>query len=263
MTLDDDYRIRILLLPRRRKAIDLSLSNEPGLAPSSPDLYLGFRFRSPLDSAISFSRSRSVGAWFSDRRGRCRRVKSRVFISDPDVPAGAIHASPPAGAAIYGFANFHLNSRTASFSAHVSSSAPRPIGGGLSRIFSSSAATRHVGGDDLRCDRPDELGSSYSYSSSPFKCGDHSPTSVFHGPCSGSGSSRSPPRMRNPIGSDWRTGKDGFFKRFVRNAVSPCLDYDSPSFSGSHFCIEEWPFGFDDCTMDMMPKSCFKGSVKA
>ncbi|XP_042399961.1 probable GTP diphosphokinase RSH3, chloroplastic [Zingiber officinale] len=168
------------------------------------------------------------------------------------VPTIALYASPSAGAAIYGFADFDLNSRSTSLAAHVSSSAPRPIGGGLSRIFSSSAATRHVGGDDLRCDRPDELGSSYSYSSSPFKCRDHSPASVFHGPCSGSGSARSPPRMRNPIGSDWRTGKDGFFKRFVRNAVSPCLDYDSPSFSGSHFCIEELPFGFDDCTMDMM-----------
>ncbi|XP_042468654.1 probable GTP diphosphokinase RSH3, chloroplastic [Zingiber officinale] len=171
------------------------------------------------------------------------------------VPAIALYPIPPAGSAIYGFQDLDINSR-AGATAHASSSAPKPIVGGLSRIFSSTAAARHSGADDFRYDRSDELGSSYS--SSLFKCREHSPMSVFHGPCSGSGSgsSRSPPRAGNPrewTGGDWRTGKDGFFKRFVRDAANPSLDFDSPSFYSSDFCEEELPFGFDDSPMDTMP----------
>ncbi|KAG6517721.1 probable GTP diphosphokinase RSH3, chloroplastic [Zingiber officinale] len=171
------------------------------------------------------------------------------------VPAIALYPIPPAGSAIYGFQDLDINSRAAA-AAHASSSAPKPIVGGLSRIFSSTAAARHAGADDFRYDRSDELGSSYS--SSLFKCREHSPMSVFHGPCSGSGSgsSRSPPRAGNPrewTGGDWRTGKDGFFKRFVRDAANPSLDFGSPSFYSSDFCEEELPFGFDDSPMDTMP----------
>ncbi|WOL13710.1 hypothetical protein Cni_G22487 [Canna indica] len=192
------------------------------------------------------------------------------------VPAIALYTSPPAGvcstshhschvAVSYGFPEFDLNPRPAASSSAASSSsagvAQKSIVGGLSRIFSSTATARHVGADDLGCfryDRSDELGSSYSYSSSPFKCREQSPMSVFQGPvsCSGSGSSKSPPLARTPrewMGGDWRTGKDRLFKGFIRNAVSPFLDYDSPSFPmpiGSTFSVEELPFGLNESLID-------------
>ncbi|URE37501.1 HD domain containing protein [Musa troglodytarum] len=186
------------------------------------------------------------------------------------VPAIALYASPPSGVcsthhhhscqitASHSSTDLDLNPRAAvpAASSSASSSAAaavsqKPIVGGLSRIFSSTApaaaASRHVSAsgfvstDDLgsfRHDRSDDLGSLYSYSlsSSPFKCREHSPVSVFQGPvtCSGSGSSKSPPLVRTPrewLGGDWRTGRDRLFKGFIRNALSPCLVYDSPSFS--------------------------------
>ncbi|WOL06640.1 putative GTP diphosphokinase RSH2, chloroplastic [Canna indica] len=205
------------------------------------------------------------------------------------VPAIALYASPPSGvcstahhpcqiAASHASSDFDLNPRAASAASSSSSSAAgaiaqKPIVGGLSRIFSSTgAAARHVsspgfaGTDELgsfRHDRSDELGSSYSYSysSSSFKGREHSPVSVFQGPvsCCGSGSSKSPPLVRTPrewMGGDWRTGKDRLFKGFIRNALSPCLDYGSSSFpvaSGSSICVEELPFGLDDNPIDAVP----------
>ncbi|CAL9133417.1 unnamed protein product [Musa textilis] len=71
-----------------------------------------------------------------------------------------------------------------------------------------------------------------------------------------SGSSKSPPLVRTPrewLGGDWRTGRDRLFKGFIRNALSPCLVYDSPSFStpnGGSVSVEELPFGLDDSMID-------------
>ncbi|XP_072953022.1 probable GTP diphosphokinase RSH2, chloroplastic [Typha angustifolia] len=103
--------------------------------------------------------------------------------------------------------------------------------GGLSCLFSSATASRHVssGFSDevglLWNERSDDLGSSISYSSSPFKCRDHShsPVSVFHGPASYGGGGC--PR------SDWRAGRDRLFNGFVTNALGSCLDY-APSCKG-------------------------------
>ncbi|CAL9777427.1 unnamed protein product [Musa acuminata subsp. burmannicoides] len=207
------------------------------------------------------------------------------------VPAIALYASPPSGVcsthhhhscqitASHSSTDLDLNPRAAAPVASSSASSAaaavsqKPIVGGLSRIFSSTApaaaASRHVSAsgfvstDELgsfRHDRSDDLGSLYSYSlsSSPFKGREHSPVSVFQGPvtCSGSGSSKSPPLVRTPrewMGGDWRTGKDRLFKGFIRNALSPCLVYDSPSFStpnGGTVSVEELPFGLDDSTID-------------
>ncbi|CAL9039182.1 probable GTP diphosphokinase RSH2, chloroplastic [Musa acuminata AAA Group] len=207
------------------------------------------------------------------------------------VPAIALYASPPSGVcsthhhhscqitASHSSTDLDLNPRAAAPVASSSASSAaaavsqKPIVGGLSRIFSSTApaaaASRHVSAsgfvstDELgsfRHDRSDDLGSLYSYSlsSSPFKGREHSPVSVFQGPvtCSGSGSSKSPPLVRTPrewMGGDWRTGKDRLFKGFIRNALSPCLVYDSPSFStpnGGTVSVEELPFGLDDSMID-------------
>lgn len=205
------------------------------------------------------------------------------------MPTIALYASPPTGvcstahhscqiAVSHGSSDFDLNPRASASSASAPSSSSsavsqKSIVGGLSLIFSSpaaAAATRHVssscfaGGDEIgsfRHDRSDELGSSYSYSSSPFKCREHSPVSVFQGPvsCSGSGSSKSPPSVRTSRewrGGDWRTGKDRLFKGFIRNALNPCLDYNPASLpkpSGSTFCDEVFPFGLDESLIDMAP----------
>ncbi|XP_074575439.1 putative GTP diphosphokinase RSH2, chloroplastic [Curcuma longa] len=153
-------------------------------------------------------------------------------------------------------ADFDLNPRGGSVAPSSSSAAAvagsqKPIVGGLSRIFSASAADL----GSFRHDRSDELGSSYTYSPSPFKCREPSPVTVFRGPasCSGSGSSRSPPFVRTPrewMGGDRRTGKD---RLFIRNAVSSCLDYASPDFtssSGNAVDVEELPFGLEDSAID-------------
>ncbi|RRT55515.1 hypothetical protein B296_00011436 [Ensete ventricosum] len=205
------------------------------------------------------------------------------------VPTIALYASPPTGVCStahhscqipvsHGSSDFDLIPRASASSASAPSSSSsavsqKSIVGGLSLIFSSpaaAAATRHVssscfaGGDEIgsfRHDRSDELGSSYSYSSSPFKCREHSPVSVFQGPvsCSGSGSSKSPPSVRTSRewrGGDWKTGKDRLFKGFIRNALNPCLDYNPASLpmpSGSTFCDEVFPFGLDESLIDMAP----------
>ncbi|RZS13725.1 hypothetical protein BHM03_00045346 [Ensete ventricosum] len=207
------------------------------------------------------------------------------------VPAIALYASPPSGVcsthhhscqitASHSSTDLDLNPRSAAPAASSSAASSaaaavsqKPIVGGLSRIFSSTApaaaASRHVSAsgfvstDELgsfRHDRSDDLGSLYSYSlsSSPFKCREHSPVSVFQGPvtCSRTGSSKSPPLARTPrewMGGDWRTGKDRLFKGFIRNALSPCLVYDSPSFSTPNdgtVSVEELPFGLDDSMND-------------
>ncbi|KAJ4958090.1 hypothetical protein NE237_025201 [Protea cynaroides] len=178
------------------------------------------------------------------------------------VPTIALYASPPGSVCTtphpcqinsHASSDYDLNSRPPSSSPSSASSVQRPIVGGLSCLF-SSPSLRHAssfsgGGDELGSlwhDRGEELSSSFSYSpysslSSSLKCRDHSPVSVFQGPisCSSGGvaSSRSPPmriaRERSGdlhIQSSYRTGSNGLFNGFVRNALGSCLDYDSPSF---------------------------------
>ncbi|XP_072998474.1 probable GTP diphosphokinase RSH2, chloroplastic [Typha latifolia] len=204
------------------------------------------------------------------------------------VPAIALYASPAGGvcsaphhssqiSASHGFPDFDIISSSASPSS--STSAQKPIAGGLSCLFSSSAAaTRHgpsstfTGGDEIGSlwhERSDEIGSSYSYSSYPssssFKCRDHSPVSVLQGPvsCSGSGTSRSPPVLRPPrewMGSDWKAGRDRLFSGFVRNALGSCLDYVSPSLPlqgggqvESGIDVEELTFELDEMEPSIEP----------
>ncbi|KAG6520924.1 probable GTP diphosphokinase RSH2, chloroplastic [Zingiber officinale] len=163
-------------------------------------------------------------------------------------------------------ADFDLNPRASSVAPSSSAAAAaaaaagshKPIVGGLSRIFSASAGSHAADLGSFRHDRSDELGSSYTYSPSPFKCREPSPVTVFRGPasCSGSGSSKSPPFVRTPrewMGGDRRTGKDRPFKGFTRNAISSCLDYASPDFISSSrntVDVEELPFGLDTSVID-------------
>lgn len=173
------------------------------------------------------------------------------------VPTIALYASPPSSVCSTPYpcsssSDYDVNPRPPAAAA-----AQKPIVGGLSRLFASAASVRHPStsssfpGDEigtLRHDRGagaggsscDDFGSSFCYSSSPFKCRDQSPASVFHGPvsCGSVGSSRSPPSApriaRNgdlyPPAYSFPSGRDRLFNGFVRNALGSCVDYDSPSF---------------------------------
>ncbi|XP_043704507.1 probable GTP diphosphokinase RSH2, chloroplastic [Telopea speciosissima] len=199
------------------------------------------------------------------------------------VPTIALYASPPSSVCStphpcqinsHAYSDYELNPRPPSSSP---SSAQKPIVGGLSCLF-SSPSVRHAssfsgGGDELGSiwhERGEELSSSFSYSpysslSSSLKCRDHSPVSVFQGPvsCSSGGvtSSRSPPmriaRERNGdlhLQASCRTGGNGLFNGFVRNALGSCLDYDSPSFpmpgnldaDSSVTLVDEFTFNMED-----------------
>ncbi|XP_068662223.1 probable GTP diphosphokinase RSH2, chloroplastic [Aristolochia californica] len=172
------------------------------------------------------------------------------------VPTIALYASPPGSVCSTPYP-YQINSHTSSdydISSRPSSSAStqKPIVGGLSCLF-SSPSVRHASssstfaGDDLGSlwhDRSEDFSSSFSYSpysslTSSLKCRDQSPVSVFQGPvsCSAASSSRSPPtrslRDRNGdinLQASFRANRDGLFNGFVRNALGPCLDYDSSSF---------------------------------
>ncbi|ONK66102.1 uncharacterized protein A4U43_C06F4170 [Asparagus officinalis] len=164
------------------------------------------------------------------------------------VPAIALYAGPPSS----------VCSSIASSSSHCSpdhdlnpnpSSAQKPIAGGLSCLFSSSPSVRHSisNNEDLNSlwhDRSEDLSSSFSYSSysSSFKCRDPSPISVFNGPVSCTGSSKSSPLMRIP--RDWR--KDRIFSGFVRNALGSCLDFSNSVGFGGGVDVEELTFDLDD-----------------
>ncbi|XP_010261860.1 PREDICTED: probable GTP diphosphokinase RSH2, chloroplastic [Nelumbo nucifera] len=200
------------------------------------------------------------------------------------VPTIALYASPPSSVCStphpcsinsYGSSDYELNPRPPSSTSSSTSSAQKPIVGGLSCLF-SSPSVRHAssssfsgGGDDLGGalwhDRGEELSSSFCYSpysslSSSLKCRDQSPVSVFQGPVScssgGVGSSRSPPmRIARDRSLDLhRAGRDGLFNGFVRNALGSCLDYDSPSFpmpggldeDSSVTVVDEFTFNMED-----------------
>lgn len=174
------------------------------------------------------------------------------------VPAITLYSLPP-GSICPG--DLDLNPRPSS------SSTQRPISGGLSCLFSSPASRTSAGIStsvdelsSLRPDRCDDLSCSFSYSSSSFKCRDHSPVSVFHGPVScssGNSQSRSPPSIRVPSG-DCKAGRDRIFSRFVRNALGSCLDYDSPSFPLSGGLVEEQElaFNFEESFGNNFPRNC-------
>ncbi|KAF8388723.1 hypothetical protein HHK36_025403 [Tetracentron sinense] len=214
------------------------------------------------------------------------------------VPTIALYASPPSSVCStphpcqinsHASSDYELIPRLSSSSSpSAAASAQKPIVGGLSCLFSSPTVARHAssssfvgGGDDLgslRHDRGDELSSSFRYSpysplSSSLKCRDQSPVSVFQGPvsCSSIGgcSSRSPPlrisRERNGdllLQACSRTGRDGLFNGFLRNALGSCIDYDSPSFpmpgggldgDSSTAIVDELTFNMED---NLMEASC-------
>ncbi|XP_042492403.1 probable GTP diphosphokinase RSH2, chloroplastic [Macadamia integrifolia] len=197
------------------------------------------------------------------------------------VPTIALYASPPSSVCStphpcqinsHALSDYELNPRPPS-------SSSTSIAGGLSCLF-SSPSVRHAssftgGGDELGSiwhERGEELSSSFSFSpysslSSSLKCRDQSPVSIFQGPfsCSSGGiaSSRSPPmriaRERNGdhlhLPASYRTGSNGLFNGFVRNALGSCLDYDSPSFpmpgggldrDSSATLVDEFTFNLED-----------------
>ncbi|PKA52336.1 hypothetical protein AXF42_Ash010232 [Apostasia shenzhenica] len=160
------------------------------------------------------------------------------------VPAIALYSTPPSGLCQISSPEYEFNPRPSSTSSSPSTSGNKPaIVGGLSRLLSSSPSYRSgfAGCDELRHERSEDLGSSFSYSSIPssFKCRDQSPVSVLHAPvsCSGSsgiaiGSAWSSRSLRNPrewnVG-DMRAGRENLLNCFVRNALGSCLDRDLPS----------------------------------
>ncbi|XP_078444495.1 RELA/SPOT homolog 3 [Wolffia australiana] len=196
------------------------------------------------------------------------------------VPAIALYASPPGGVcsgshhggviSANGSADYEpLNTRAAPAAAM-----PKPIAGGLTCLFSAAPA-RHgaTSAEELGSlwhDRGEEMGGSYSYPSfspyqSCFRHRDQSPVSVFQASvsCSSSSSSlaaghssRSPQSLRGSrdwCTSDPRAGRERLFRSFVRNALSSCLEYDTPSFSmprRSVLDIDDFSFDIEDGLLD-------------
>ncbi|CAK8560454.1 unnamed protein product [Lathyrus sativus] len=149
-----------------------------------------------------------------------------LYASPPSSVCSAPHQISP-----HASYDFDFGSRSSSPASTASTSA-KPMIGGLSCLFSSSAAVKHVplassfsGGDE---DELKELGSSFSYSPSKFggswkrdyQNQIQSPVSVFQCPVS-CGSSMGTVRSS-------RSSAGGFFEGFVRSALgSSCLDYDT------------------------------------
>lgn len=166
------------------------------------------------------------------------------------VPAIAIYASAPGGLC---FApDFDLAPRPPPPPQPHSASGGAAVAGGLSCLFSSPAGPRHASSLSSPSysgrDEPDELGSSYSYTS--LKCRNPSPVSVFHSPVFYGGSSRSPPLARaSREWREWRARRDRLFNGFIRNALGSCLDYapQSPKSVGEgRLDVEELPFELDE-----------------
>ncbi|XP_014516485.1 probable GTP diphosphokinase RSH2, chloroplastic isoform X1 [Vigna radiata var. radiata] len=175
----------------------------------------------------------------------------------------ALYASPPSSVCstphpcqinAHASYDFELGSRSSSPAASTAppSTVQKPVMGGLSCLFSSpAAAVKHAAlssnfngeEDDLK-----ELGSSFSYSPSKFGGSswkrDQSPVSVFHGPVSCSGSSRSP--ISSTSVRSIRGGTSGLFHGFVRNALGSCLDYDLDAGDSSAALVDELTFNLED-----------------
>ncbi|KAG6792236.1 hypothetical protein POTOM_001380 [Populus tomentosa] len=205
------------------------------------------------------------------------------------VPTIALYASPPSSVCstpfpcqINAHANydFELNSRSSSTASSSASSSQKPIVGGLSRLFSSPAVKHasfsgdreelgwHDRGDELK-----ELSSSFCYTPSKCLAGssikrDQSPASVLQGQVS---CSSSPPMriarersgcdvgFQSSIHGSFRSGANGLFNGFVRNALGSCVDYDSPSFEvhsngidegSSSVVVDELTFSMEDSCVD-------------
>lgn len=183
-----------------------------------------------------------------------------LYASPPSSVCSAPHQISP-----HASYDFDFGSRSSSpASTATASTSARPMIGGLSCLFSSSVAVKHVpltsfsGGDE---DELKELGSSFSYSYSPSKFGgswkrdrDHqiqSPVSVFQCPVSCSSS------MGTVRGAS-RSSAGGLFEGFVRSALgSSCLDYDSTGVrlrggggeidgGGSSGVVDELTFNLED-----------------
>jgi hypothetical protein len=176
--------------------------------------------------------------------------------------------------------DFELNSRSSSTASSSASSSQKPIVGGLSRLFSSPAVKHasfsgdreelgwHDRGDELK-----ELSSSFCYTPSKCLAGssikrDQSPVSVLQGQVS---CSSSPPMriarersgcdvgFQSSIHGSFRSGANGLFNGFVRNALGSCVDYDSPSFEvhsngidegTSSDVVDELTFSMEDSCVD-------------
>ncbi|CAL5195756.1 unnamed protein product [Lathyrus oleraceus] len=153
-----------------------------------------------------------------------------LYASPPSSVCSAPHQISPH--ASYDFDFGSRSSSPASTATATASTSAKPMIGGLSCLFSSSVAMKHVplassfsGGDE---DELKELGSSFSYSPSKFggswkrdyQNQIQSPVSVFQCPVS-CGSSMGTVRSS-------RSSAGGFFEGFVRRALgSSCLEYDS------------------------------------
>uniref|UniRef100_A0A6N2KJ15 GTP diphosphokinase n=1 Tax=Salix viminalis TaxID=40686 RepID=A0A6N2KJ15_SALVM len=205
------------------------------------------------------------------------------------VPTIALYASPPSSVCstpypcqinAHATHDFELNSRSSSTASSSASSSQKPIVGGLSRLF-SSPAVKHASfsGDREELgwhDRGDEMkewSSSFCYKPSKCLAGssikrDQSPVSVLqaHVSCSSSpptriGRERSgcDVGFQSSINGSFRSGANGLFNGFVRNALGSCVDYDSPSFEvhsndivvgSSSVAEDELTFSMEDSTVD-------------
>ncbi|KAE8637300.1 probable GTP diphosphokinase RSH2, chloroplastic [Cucumis sativus] len=180
------------------------------------------------------------------------------------VPTIAFYTSPPSTICssphpcqinTHASCDLEFTSRSSSLASSTAASSQKPMVGGLSSLFSSTAprlssssASISSGGDELgsfRHDKGDELkelSSSFRYSPNKFIGSffnrDQSPVSVFQGPvscgsCGFGSAARTPPlwtvRERSGDGSfHGRGGTNRLFSGFVRNALGSCVDYDSP-----------------------------------
>lgn len=178
------------------------------------------------------------------------------------VPTIALYTSPPSTICssphpcqINSHASCDLEFTSRSLASSTATSSQKPMVGGLSSLFSSTAP-RHPsssssissGGDELGSFKHDkgeelkELSSSFRYSPSKFIGSffnwDQSPVSVFQGPvsCGSSGvgsTARTPPlwTVRERSGDGCFPGRGStnrLFNGFVRNALGSCVDYDLP-----------------------------------
>lgn len=191
------------------------------------------------------------------------------------VPTIALYATPTSTVCSTAYPCSHPADNLELAGRPCSSSPPpsqRPVVGGLSCLFASTSFKHSCSspgdelGSSLWYERNEELSSSFSYS--PYlslKGREQSPVSVFQGPvsCSAGASARSPPagkysREIQMAAASLRSGRDGLFNGFVRNALGSCLDYDLPPLrlpggslgrddeSSSSFLVDELTFAMDD-----------------
>ncbi|XP_022955553.1 probable GTP diphosphokinase RSH3, chloroplastic [Cucurbita moschata] len=224
------------------------------------------------------------------------------------VPTIALYTSPPSTICssphpcqmnAHASCDLDFTSRSSSLASSTATSSQKPMVGGLSSLFSSTAL-RHSsssssissGGEELGSFKHDkgeelkELSSSFRYSPNKFIGSffnrDQSPVSVFQGPvscgsCGVGSAARTPPlwtvRERSGDGSfHGRGSTNRLFNGFVRNALGSCVDYDSPRLevssdrldaSSSALFGDELTFNMEDSITEGNSKSYVKDLLQS